>query len=180
MSRLCTECNQGKHESDIPAIIWENIRFLDQGIGVLEKVSDSVYVCLKAPFLQGGMGRHVRHVLDHFILFGDGVGDGVIDFDDRNRDERIEKDRLFAIRLFREIRDQLVDFAKIEGDLEAHIKVRHNGVWCQSSIGRELQHLLNHTVHHYAIIAIILRLQDEPVAEDFGVAPSTLQAQVSE
>jgi len=180
MSRFCSECDRGKYESNIPALIWENIRFLEQGVDVLDKISDSVYVCLEAPFLQGGIGRHVRHVLDHFILFGDGVGNGAIDFDDRTRDARIEKDRLFALGLFRELIGQLADFSKSEVHLETSISVRHNGVWCQSSIGRELQHLLNHTVHHYAIIAIILRLQNEPIADDFGVAPSTLHAQIQE
>jgi hypothetical protein len=40
---------------------------------------------------------------------------------------------------------------------------------------RELQFLLSHTVHHYALMALILRLQGFNPAAEFGVAPSTLQ-----
>ena len=45
----------------------------------------------------------------------------------------------------------------------------------QSSINRELQYLVAHTVHHYALIGFILRLQGIVPPEDFGIAPSTLQ-----
>jgi hypothetical protein len=45
---------------------------------------------------------------------------------------------------------------------------------CASTVARELQFLLSHTVHHYALIALILRLQGFEPGEEFGVAPSTL------
>ena len=47
--------------------------------------------------------------------------------------------------------------------------------WSQSTIRRELQYLQAHTVHHYALIAFILRLQGREPAASFGVAPSTLR-----
>ena len=47
--------------------------------------------------------------------------------------------------------------------------------WADSSVERELQVLLSHTVHHYALIAVALRLHGHPVDEEFGVAPSTLR-----
>jgi hypothetical protein len=47
--------------------------------------------------------------------------------------------------------------------------------WCSSSVVRELEFLQSHTVHHYSLIAILLRLQGIEPEEDFGVAPSTLE-----
>jgi hypothetical protein len=47
--------------------------------------------------------------------------------------------------------------------------------WTHSSARRELQFLLSHTVHHYALIAMICRQYGVGVEEDFGVAPSTLK-----
>jgi len=44
-----------------------------------------------------------------------------------------------------------------------------------TSIKRELAFLLSHTIHHYAIVAIICRLQGLSVEDDFGIAPSTLR-----
>jgi hypothetical protein len=40
---------------------------------------------------------------------------------------------------------------------------------------RELQFLVSHTVHHYAVIALILRARGLEPGPDFGVAPSTLK-----
>ena len=47
--------------------------------------------------------------------------------------------------------------------------------WTASSLDRELQSLISHTVHHYALIAMLLRVSGRQPAADFGVAPSTLR-----
>jgi hypothetical protein len=52
-------------------------------------------------------------------------------------------------------------------------------VWCRSSVSRELQFLLSHTVHHYALIAMTLRAAGVELDEELGVAPSTLAYQRS-
>ena len=44
-----------------------------------------------------------------------------------------------------------------------------------SSIGRELQILSSHTIHHFALIAMTLRAMGYHVDRDFGMAPSTLR-----
>ena len=50
-----------------------------------------------------------------------------------------------------------------------------SGEWCASTGRRELQFLLSHSVHHYAIIAMICGQHEIEVPEGFGVAPSTLK-----
>ena len=59
--------------------------------------------------------------------------------------------------------------------LEGSMRTHERPCWSRSSIARELQSLLSHTVHHYAFIAVALRLQGVEPASDFGVAPSTLE-----
>jgi hypothetical protein len=44
-----------------------------------------------------------------------------------------------------------------------------------SSTGRELQTLSSHTIHHFALIAMTLRVLGHKVDRDFGMAPSTLR-----
>ena len=46
--------------------------------------------------------------------------------------------------------------------------------WCGSTVARELRFLVSHTVHHYALIAMVLRGHGLDPGEEFGVAPSTL------
>lgn len=50
-----------------------------------------------------------------------------------------------------------------------------NSDWSISSLKRELQFLLSHTIHHYSLIALALRLQGFEPGAAFGVAPSTLK-----
>jgi hypothetical protein len=50
-------------------------------------------------------------------------------------------------------------------------------VWMPSTLGRELEFLRSHTVHHYALIALIFRAHEASVPSSFGVAPSTLRYQ---
>ena len=45
----------------------------------------------------------------------------------------------------------------------------------ESSISRELQVLSSHTVHHFALIAMTLRMHGVEIDSDFGMAPSTLR-----
>jgi hypothetical protein len=59
--------------------------------------------------------------------------------------------------------------------LEGSTRTHECPYWTRSSIARELQSLLSHTVHHYALIAIALRLQGIEPSAEFGVAPSTLE-----
>ena len=47
--------------------------------------------------------------------------------------------------------------------------------WSGSTVRRELQFLLSHSIHHYALIATICHANGFPVPEGFGVAPSTLR-----
>jgi hypothetical protein len=47
----------------------------------------------------------------------------------------------------------------------------------ESSIDRELQVLSSHTIHHFALIAMTLRLHGVEMPPDFGMAPSTLRYQ---
>ena len=42
-------------------------------------------------------------------------------------------------------------------------------------ISRELQVLSSHTVHHFALIAVTLRMHGVEMDPDFGMAPSTLR-----
>jgi hypothetical protein len=51
--------------------------------------------------------------------------------------------------------------------------------WLPSTISRELQALSSHTIHHFALIAVILRLHGIFLDPEFGVSPSTLRYQAA-
>jgi uncharacterized damage-inducible protein DinB len=166
-----------------PRIIRDNILFLRQGIDLLEQLNDDMYVKAAAPYAASGVGKHIRHNLDHYEMFLAGLSTGAIDYDGRQRDAQIETDRRYAIRKMLSIISRLE--ALEAKSLNRSISVKMNdgeetheaSSRSQSTVWRELQFLVSHTVHHYALIAMILKLHGFDCDKDFGVAPSTLKYQ---
>ena len=89
---------------------------------------------------------------------------------------------MYAIDCFRQSIEKLSEMPTEPAALKKSIPVRSNDSgtgndksWSNSSVNRELQFLIGHTVHHYALVAFILRVQDFSPPEDFSVTPSTLK-----
>jgi hypothetical protein len=162
-------------------LIQENIDVLKQGLNLLNQLQDSIYKEVKHPFSEYGIGSHFRHCLDFYQSFLDGIVKGSIDYDDRHRDGRIEKDRSIAISKFQSVIHRLEGLSRIDSQMTLLVRLEDGeerespSSWSYSSVQRELQALVSHTVHHYALIAIMLQLKGFRLAEEFGVAPSTLR-----
>ncbi len=167
-------------QNDNP-LIQENIDVLKQGLNLLNQLQDSSYKEVKHPFSEYGIGSHFRHCLDFYQSFLDGIVKGCIDYDDRHRDGRIEKDRTIAISKFQSAIHRLEGLSRIDSQMPLLVRLEDDeehespSSWSNSSVQRELQALVSHTVHHYALIAIMLQLKGFQLAEEFGVAPSTLR-----
>jgi hypothetical protein len=166
-------------------LIHENILFLRQGIDLLQQVDDEMYAMTVAPYFNSGVGKHIRHNLDHYEMFLLGLAGNAIDYDGRQRDARVETERPYAIEKMLTIIVRLEALARQKLDRSVFVKMNdtdeknRSPQWSQSSVARELQFLLSHTVYHYALIAVILKIQGFDCRPDFGVAPSTLKYQRS-
>lgn len=162
-------------------ITAQNIYFIEQGRDLVRRLDDQLY-CHSAEG-QSGVGAHLRHVIDCFRCFQQGLESGQVDYDARQRNAHIEKDRAVADRAMTEIIACLQGLA--QGDAGRSVRVKVDTAawddpslhWTVSSVGRELQFLLSHTVHHYALIGLLLRQQGFDPGTEFGVAPSTLEFQ---
>lgn len=159
-------------------LIRANCRLLLQGRDLLLAHSQSSYSKADGLTFGSSIGTHMRHVLDHYSSFLDGCETGVVDYDNRERGTDVESLRAAAIA---EI-DRLVDAlgsAEGKNDSELSVRVSSDALEAESSsrssYARELQFLVSHTVHHFAIIAIASRMQGVPPETSFGVAPSTLK-----
>lgn len=148
----------------------------------MEQIDDALYVNNDHRYFRSGAGRHMRHILDHYLSFLD-ARDGRINYDARQRDSRLERDRAYAIAAARQLIERLQEFGDDLQNVDAAVQVNSNqgdhrgegAAWSSSTRQRELQFLLSHTVHHYALIALTLRIQGVEPPERFGVAPSTLR-----
>lgn len=163
-------------------LIGACVRVLEQGLELLEQIDDRLYADACVFPLQSGVGGHFRHCIDFCQSFLAGLASGRIDYERRERDALVERDRAFAATKLRIVISEL---RSLTGSCrDARVLVSLEGVaydsgessrWCNSTIERELQFLLSHTVHHYALVALALRLQGFEPGEEFGVAPSTLK-----
>ena len=100
-----------------------------------------------------------------------------MDYDCRVRDSRLERELPLAKAILQGVVTDLAEIepADLDRDLQVKMDCGGESEWASSSVRRELQFLLSHTVHHYAIIGMICRMQEHAVPQDFGVAPSTLK-----
>jgi uncharacterized damage-inducible protein DinB len=158
-------------------LVQENLVLLQKAIDLIENLTDHVYRNNSRLLFNSGVGKHIRHVLDFYGAFLHSA-DGKIDYDCRSHVPELESDRLAATAKIQEIMSALLQIESVEPKRWSKnddnggrdIKERYS----LSSVGRELQFLASHTVHHFAIIAFILKSQDIEPPPRFGVAPSTL------
>ena len=133
------------------------------------------------PELSGAsIGQHVRHCLDHYQTLSNGISRCRLDYDDRARSIDVECDRDCAVELARSLLGEMEPVLRA-ADLATPMQVRTASSisgqvgWQGSSLGRELQFMVNHTTHHAAMVATSCRVRGLPVAKEHGVAPSTLR-----
>lgn len=158
----------------------DNVRLLEQGIALLEGLEDDLYAKPEPLVSLSGIGSHVRHCVDYYACFLAGLDERRVDFDRRQRDPRIETDRTHALERLRALTTDLArartsDATELRIKMDSGLDDEANAPWSVSSIERELHFLMSHTVHHYALIAVILRANGLEPPDDFGVAPSTLR-----
>jgi len=162
------------------SLIQQNIGILKQGLEVLNELDDRVYPNVRHPFSEYGIGSHFRHCLDFYHAFLNGVDLGWIDYDSRQRDDRIGKDRLAAVQKIMEVIEGLDRVSWLNEHTSLMVRLEDVGSaaerssWSSSTVMRELQSLVSHTVHHFALIGVMLQLNGLGIPEEFGVAPSTL------
>ncbi|MEM1206167.1 MAG: DinB family protein [Acidobacteriota bacterium] len=161
------------------SIAHQNIFFLGQGLRLLGDLDDGIYGS-RGPCGQSSAGAHMRHVLDCYRCFLGGLEGGRIDYDARQRNPQVETDRGVAAEAIRDIvrRLELIEDDLFEHPLQVQVDAaawnQGDQLWSGSTVARELQFLLSHTVHHYALVAVALRSLGFEPGDDFGIAPSTL------
>jgi hypothetical protein len=170
--------------TDVPGsesfLIVANVHSLRQALDLLERLDDRHYVASPPHIAPHKVGGHVRHIVEFYECFFEGVESRQVDYDSRRRDITVEGSRIVAIARIRTIVERLENGPALRGDAVVRIRMEDAPEGCKdcfltSSVARELQVLNSHTVHHFALIAMTLKSLGLPVDREFGVAPSTLR-----
>jgi uncharacterized damage-inducible protein DinB len=159
-------------------LIEQNAGLLEQALRVLLSIDPPSYTGTQIPWASSSIGAQVRHVVEFYECLLDGLEDLHVDYNARRRDCIIETSRDAAIRRIEEIGHRLRNDVRLRTNLTLWVQIEDAGPgdgFLMSSVARELQALTSHTIHHYALIAMMLRAAGHEAPAEFGVAPSTLR-----
>lgn len=161
------------------SLVEENAHAIGQLVGLLDELPEHLYRQCFGSRKQHVIGKHVRHIIDHYsaLLSATSSADAVLDYENRNRDLTLETDRRAGRKRLSEISWQLR-----QGFEKPHLNqlaMCHNSDGQQqlvtTSVDRELVFLASHTVHHMAIIGMLAEQAGMEISANFGVHPSTLR-----
>ncbi|MBL0358025.1 MAG: DinB family protein [Chitinophagaceae bacterium] len=143
---------------------------------VMLALSDEQYSMPGNNLFGATIGQHVRHIIELFMELENGYGTGVVNYEKRKRDYRIETDRSFAASLLTFILNAVEKENKVLM-LEAGFNDNtEEQVLLHTNYYRELAYNLEHTIHHMALIRVgVNELSAVKVDQDFGIAPATIK-----
>ncbi len=155
-----------------------NIAVLKQLNHLLHQLSDTEYATPLPVISQNTIGKHVRHILEFYTCLLTGIEKKSVDYDARKRNIELENDTKKAVEISKFISEKIINLNnKVELNLFATLP--HGRVELNTTVARELLYVLEHTIHHFAIIKIAVKNEFPhiKIADEFGVAYATLQHQ---
>lgn len=167
----------GRELDDALGIYSPLVRLLDELASVLMQVRPAVYTARPLLGVSGSIGEHVRHVLDHIAALATGGQHDILTYDRRVRGTSIEADSAAALDAILRMKAILTTADNLRLDqpimMTAILSRGREPVSMRSTLRRELAFVLSHTVHHQALIAMLLAVAADGVPDSFGLAPST-------
>jgi len=152
-------------------------RSLDELADLLDATTDETYVWKPDGGVSGSIGAHIRHVLDHVRVIVERPMQRTVTYDRRQRDTAVEHSRQEGVSALRRTAHRLRAAMDAQHDemliLEALVERGQPPIAVTTSLARELVFALQHTIHHQAIIAVLLHEIGVSTPTQFGYAPST-------
>ncbi len=127
---------------------------------------------------QSSIGAHVRHVLEFLQVLADQLADGVIDYESRAHNAAYESDPEIVAHILPQLHQTLATALETHGAyypllLRETVMVGGEKIPFTTSLGREILFMVQHAVHHLAIIRMQAAALNLAMDENFGVAVAT-------
>jgi uncharacterized damage-inducible protein DinB len=166
--------------SEREELIEENLQALLQLEHFVAELSPEHYRQVFGAQGRHTLGKHVRHIIDHYdALLDENVlsGDARLDYEHRQRDSALEQSPSLATVHLASIRKRLGAMKETppRNSIRIAYPAMESTLELDSSPGRELAFLTSHTIHHMAIIGLLAESVGIVLPDTFGVHPSTLR-----
>jgi hypothetical protein len=141
-------------------------------------LTDVNYQLVIKPHFASSAGTHMRHILDHYLALKDGLTQGLVNYNKRNRYSNVESCPQVALLKWQEIEQWLQDVSQLDADMpllvmcETSVNNTQN-TQTKSTLARELVFVSSHAIHHFSLMAVINSLLGNKDEANFGIAPST-------
>lgn len=149
---------------------------------LLPALTKERYIASLPVFSGSTVGMHVRHIIEFYQCLLQGIVKAEVDYDARKRDLQLESDPAFAISSCERL---ISDLPCIQENPSLTLlttqDLHMNKYAVQSCFHRELTYVIEHTIHHFAIIKMgcSIAFPDIIFPADFGVAFSTIKHKAS-
>lgn len=160
-----------------------NTALLRQALDLVRALDDAVFASAPASLSGHRVGGHLRHILEFYECFLDGIQCSRIDYDARRRDAAVEKHRSSAMERIESLIHRFDSSLRLREDTPLLVRMEDAPLdddhsvdpWLPTSVRRELQALSSHTIHQLALIAVTLTAHGFQVDPEFGMSPATLR-----
>jgi hypothetical protein len=156
----------------------DQLETVQQAKAYLLGLSAENYQVVIKPHFASSAGAHMRHILDHYLALKDGLNQGLINYNKRNRYSSVESCPQTALLQWQKIEQWLKEVSQLDTDMsltvicETSVNKTQN-TQTQSTLARELVFVSSHAVHHFSLLAVINSLLGNKDEINFGIAPST-------
>lgn len=140
---------------------------------------DSTQYSMPLSILNGSsIGQHTRHVIEFYRCLLQGFSKGLVDYDTRERDIALENNLDVVLINIEETVCQIEQASHTKTPLLLAVNYQEEHIhFVETNFIRELVYLVEHSIHHYALIKIGLQ-ENFPsivIPQHFGVAYSTVK-----
>lgn len=151
------------------------IEALERTQTIVEAISDELF-CYKSTGHET-IGSHLRHAVEHVQCLLAGIQKGQIDYDQRNRSVRLEKERSYLLDIVRELIGDLSSIKLPDGKVPIMLRelpsLNAEPISMETTIEREFVFTSSHIIHHLAVVYFICKLNDIELSNDLILAFST-------
>lgn len=154
-------------------LIYKFIDLCEDCIEVIELTPQQIYD--REYGYAAKISAHFRHIYERIESFVEGVEKGIVSYHIRMRNKDLEKKENIE-KAFSDLqqRFEYQEFFRYDLEVQEYVSINGKTQIFHSNFEREILYLCDHTIHHLAMVKMILNQEGIKIDEQIGKDLSTL------